>query len=60
MPMIAGMARNFENRVARKLSFSLIASASYALVFVTESTTRRDSCRDVLTLTMPARVSELA
>ena len=55
--MIAGMAKNFGNRVARKLSFSLIASASYALVFVIESTTRRGPCRDVLTLTMPARVS---
>jgi hypothetical protein len=57
MPMIAGMTKNFGNRVARKLSFSLIASASYALVFVIESTTRRGRCRDVLTLTMPARVS---
>jgi hypothetical protein len=41
--MIAGMTKNFGNRVARKLSFSLIASASYALVFVIESTTRRGS-----------------
>jgi len=41
-PMIPAMTKNFGKRVARKLSFSLIGSgASYALVFVIESTTPR-------------------